>query len=364
MTRLERLTGALGEAKLDAVALVPGANLLHLTGMPFHAGERLLMAVVTAKNGAAFVLPEMEALRVSGALGNEFALYPWNDGQPMQQALNRLCGDLQLAGARIAVEPLAMRVFELRALEVAAPGALFGDAGPVLAPLRYIKSAEELALMREAARMIDGSLESLLPKIRPGMTERQVASQWVIEILATGAEGAAFDLIVAAGPNSAFPHHTTSDRMLLEGDLVVLDGGARHGGYASDITRVVALGRASEQQRRIYEVVLDANSAGRHASRPGVTGADIDRAARAVIEEAGFGKQFLHRTGHGLGLDVHEPPYIAPDQHAPLPAGVVFTIEPGVYVQDVGGVRIEDDVVLTESGHESLTQFPRELRIL
>jgi Xaa-Pro dipeptidase len=364
MSRFDRLISEMRRQKTDAVILVPGTNLRWLTGMPFHAGERLTAAVITAAGDAGFVLPAMEAQRVKGASPVPFRLYPWDDNQPAAAAMGGCAADLSLAGKAIAVEHLAMRVFELRAIEAAAPRAVFVDAQQLFAPLRVVKDQQEISLMRAAAEMIDASLEKLLPQIRPGLSEREIASRWVIEILRTGAESPAFECIIASGPNAAFPHHGTGDRELQVGDLLVLDGGARHGGYASDITRTVMIGEPTEQQKRIYEVVKAANEAGRRAGRPGVSGRAVDAAARKVIEDAGFGEHFMHRTGHGLGMDVHEEPYIAPANDQPLPVGCVFTIEPGVYVNGVGGVRIEDDVTLTEGGAESLTRSGRDLIIL
>jgi Xaa-Pro dipeptidase len=362
MDRQTQLLAAAREQGLDLLALVVGANLFYLTGLPFHAGERLTIALLrTDGRGAGFVLPAMEAARVEQTSLIPFTLYPWDDSQPAREALARCVGGLGGNQARVGIESGLMRVFELRALEGAIGRAEFVDAGGVFSSLRRVKDVHELEIMQEAARMIDLSLEKLLPRIKIGMTEREVAGMWMVEILATGAEGLSFESIVASGPNAASPHHTPGDRRLAEGDLLILDGGARHKGYASDITRTVAVGKVSDQCRRIYEVVKGGNAAGRGAVMPGVTGHQIDAAARKVIEDAGYGKEFLHRTGHGLGLDVHEPPYIAPGEKFPLPIGAVFTIEPGVYVNGVAGVRIEDDVVVTQGGGRSLTEFTREL---
>jgi Xaa-Pro dipeptidase len=292
-----------------------------------------------------------------------FSLYAWDDTQAPQQAVDRLIRDLDLAGKSVAVEHIAMRVFELLALQ---QGGIerTPDATPILAELRVVKDASELATMRRAAEMIDQSLEALLPRMQPGMSERQVASLWLGEILNQGAEGAAFDFIIASGPNASSPHHGTGERLLERGDMVILDGGARYNGYNSDITRTVSLGEPSDLGRRIYQTVLDANTAGRVGAKPAVSGRELDAMTRKVVEDAGFGPQFMHRTGHGLGMDVHEAPYIAAHNDQPLPIGSVFTIEPGIYLAGQTGVRIEDDVVLTENGGESLTQFPRELIVL
>ncbi|HEY2588362.1 MAG TPA: Xaa-Pro peptidase family protein [Tepidisphaeraceae bacterium] len=363
MTRLQPLLDAARTKGLDAVALVPGTNLRYITGMQYHAGERLTVAVFGVDGRCGFVLPEMEAARTKAESPVPFALYSWSDEQSPRLAMDRLVADLGLRGKTVAVEHGAMRVFELLALQQAGVGQT-PDATPILFDLRVVKDASELDAMRRAVEMIERSLDALLGKIRPGLTERQVASMWLAEVLGQGAEGPAFDFIVASGPNAASPHHGTGDRTLQAGDLVILDGGARHAGYNSDITRTVAIGQPSELSRRVYDAVLAANAAARAAARPGLSGRDLDAVARKVIEDAGFGPQFIHRTGHGLGMDVHEAPNIASYNPDPLPIGSVFTIEPGVYLAGQTGVRIEDDVVLTEGGGESLTSFRRELIVV
>lgn len=340
--------------------MVPGTNLRYISGMQYHPGERLSVAVIGIDGKAGFVLPLMDADRTRRQYAIPFALHPWGDAQPPQDAMDAMVAALGLRGKSVAVEHTAMRVFELLALQRAGVGSI-PDAADIFSELRIVKGPAELHVMRRAAAIIDGSLEGLLPNIRPGLTERQVASMWVSEILARGAEGPAFDFIVASGPNASSPHHATGDRVLERGDLIILDGGARVGGFNSDITRTVSLGPPSPLQEAIYEAVLAANTAGRRAARPGLTGRELDAATRRVIEAAGYGPQFVHRTGHGLGMDVHEAPYISADNVQPLPVGSVFTIEPGIYLDGQTGVRIEDDVAVTEAGGESLTQSPREL---
>lgn len=357
------MLGAARSRGADAVAVVPGTNLRYLTGLQYHAGERLTVAVFGVDGRCGFVLPEMEAGRTASQSPIPFALYPWNDEQSPHVAMERLVTDMGLRGRPVAVEHGAMRVFELLALQRAGVGET-PDATPVFFDLRAVKEPSELELMRRAVQIIEGSLDVLLGKIRPGLTERQVASIWLAEVLKLGAEGPAFDFIVASGPNAASPHHGTGDRPLQAGDLVILDGGARHAGYNSDITRTVAVGTPSDLSRRVYDVVLAANTAAREAVRPGMSGKDLDAVARKVIADAGFGPQFMHRTGHGLGMDVHEAPDIATYNREPLPIGSVFTVEPGVYLNGQTGVRIEDDVVLTDSGGISLTNFGRELVVI
>jgi Xaa-Pro aminopeptidase len=226
-----------------------------------------------------------------------------------------------------------------------------------------VKDAEELAAMREAVRIVEEALREAIGQIRVGMTERELADIWERAMAARGS-APSFTTIIASGPNSANPHHSNSDRAFQPGDLIVMDGGALYQGYASDITRTIAVGEPSPELRKIYDIVKLANEVGRKATRPGTSGAEIDRTTREVIEDNGYGPQFVHRTGHGLGLEIHEPPYIVAGSAEPLPVGATFSIEPGVYLPGVGGVRIEDDVVITETGMESLTTFERSLIVV
>lgn len=375
--RIAKLTTALRERQLAVAAVVPGASLRYLTGLVFHPSERLVVGLIPASGSLCLVLPAMELERVRAELASSLGsadlmrCFPWHDSKGPAGALalawSSACSTVTTPTPTAAVEYTSMRVMELRALEAVQPGLRTVDAGPFIASLRMVKDAHELAAMAEAVRMIETALRRLLPHIRPGVTERQLAAIWKSEILASGAEGESFPCVVASGPNSANPHHQNSDRALQPGDLVVLDGGAVHAGYASDITRTVALGEPDPTARHIYELVRTANAAGRAAARPGVSGAEIDQAARQVIDAGGYGKAFLHRTGHGLGLDCHELPNIVAGSTEPLAAGTTFTIEPGIYLPGVGGVRIEDDVVLTDAaadGAQSLTTFERELLIL
>jgi Xaa-Pro dipeptidase len=194
------------------------------------------------------------------------------------------------------------------------------------------------------------------------MTEREATRRLIQACFAAGADALAFEPIVVAGPNAALPHATPSDRPIGPGELMIVDFGAVVDGYASDLTRTFVLGEPDPEAARIYAVVREANAAGRAAVRPGIPAEAVDQAARAVIEDAGYGPYFPHRTGHGLGLEVHEPPYLVAGDTTPLQTGMVFTVEPGIYLSGKGGIRIEDVVVVTENGGESLTAFPRELR--
>jgi Xaa-Pro aminopeptidase len=226
---------------------------------------------------------------------------------------------------------------------------------------RVVKEPAEVARMEAAAAIADAALHASLALLAERPTEAAFALELDAAMRRLGSEGAAFETIVASGPNSARPHHRPGERTVVEGDLVVVDFGATVDGYRSDMTRTVCVGTPAAGQRRLYEVVGEAQAAGRAAVAPGVAARDVDAAARSVIEAAGWGERFPHGTGHGVGLDIHEAPAVARTSTATLTRSSVVTVEPGVYLPGVGGVRTEDTVVVTEDGCRALTRFPKSL---
>jgi Xaa-Pro dipeptidase len=270
-----------------------------------------------------------------------------------------------LAGKRAGVEPGTMRLLEIGYLEEAVPGLRTADAEDLVAQLRMYKDETEAASMRKAARIAQRAIEATLPQVRVGMDERELAGELVVQLLRAGSDPALpFSPIVAAGPNSANPHATPTSRKIQPGDLLLFDWGASAGDYLSDITRTFAVRDVDSELAKIAGIVRDANTAARNKAGPGVPMYDVDRAARDVIAAAGYGEFFTHRTGHGLGMQGHEEPYIRGDNPQLLEPGMTFTIEPGIYLPGRGGVRIEDDVMVTETGLESFTDFSRELIVL
>ena len=355
-------------AGLDCVALVPGPNLRYVSGLPLFMSERPIVALYSLDKRPALLLPELERGRAAERTAGAVDLFPYSDEEGHDPAFARVADALALDGKRVAVEHLHMRVLELRTLERVAPKARFVSLEETLPDLRAVKDHDEVAAIRAAIDITEKALHVLVAGpwqegTFVGRTERQVAERLSREILSAGADGVAF-MIVVAGPNGADPHAGPSDRPLQAGDLMTIDCGAVLDGYIADITRTFAIGQVDDQLRTIYEVVRQANAAGRAAAKPGIPAQEVDRAARKVIENAGYGEQFFHRTGHGLGLETHEPPYIVHGNEQLLKPGMVFTVEPGVYLEGLGGVRIEDDVVITEDGAESLTAFPRDWTVL
>jgi Xaa-Pro aminopeptidase len=237
-------------------------------------------------------------------------------------------------------------------------------AADLLWQLRAVKTEAEVELMESAQRIAERALEEILNEIRPGVAEREIAARIQYLMLHYGAENMSFDPIVVSGPNTSLPHGVPGDRLICEGDFVTMDFGCIYHGYCSDMTRTVAVGRATDEMREIYDTVLAAQLAGIAAAKAGVTGKAVDGAARAVIEAAGYGEYFGHSFGHGVGVEIHESPNASPMNEQPLPAGAVISAEPGIYLPGKMGVRIEDVIVLTEDGCRNLTRAPKELLIL
>jgi Xaa-Pro dipeptidase len=246
-----------------------------------------------------------------------------------------------------------------------APEADFPDAIEVLSSLRLKKDKGEIEAMRRAVQVAQLALEATIPLIKIGMPEKELAAELTTQLLRHGSEPEMpFSPIISSGPNSANPHASLTERKLRAGDLLVIDYGATVDGYISDITRTFAVGEVDSEFEKIHKIVQEANAAGRAAGKPGVPCAEVDKAARSVIEKAGYGEFFTHRTGHGIGMEAHEDPYMRNDNMQLLEPGMTYTVEPGIYLPGRNGVRVEDNVVVTETGSESLSDLPREMRVV
>ena len=359
--RLKRLQKQILTNGLDGLALVPGPNMVYVSDIHSHLSERPIVLFIPADDDPAIVIPTLEAMKAKTAGIPKDRIFAWSDDEGYTGAFQQACAHLELSDYLLGVESLHMRVLELELLKRYAPGLTTTHAEPIMMSLRLQKDAAELAAMEEAIAVAEQAMHNLLPRIKIGMTEKQVAALLTQELLLGGADSIAFGPIVSTGPNGASPHAVPTDRPLATGDLLVIDWGCFVNGYPSDITRTFAVGEISAELKYIYDVVKMANEEGKLIARPDVTGQDVDRAAREVIDDAGYGEYFIHRTGHGLGLEIHEPPFMMEGYTGPLGVGNVFTVEPGIYVPGLGGVRIEDDVVITPEGQRTLTSFPREL---
>jgi Xaa-Pro dipeptidase len=361
MQRIVKLTKQLEASDLDALVLNAGASLVYLTGLHFHLSERPVAAIFPRKGDPVIILPELELPKVAGMPLRAFA-YP-EDPVAWDAVFRKAVQSLGLDGKRLGVEPRQMRLLEFRHVKAGAPEADFPDASQVVSALRIRKDAQEVEAMRKAVRVAQSGLEAALPLIRIGMTEKEIAGELVVQLLRHGSQSEMpFAPIVSGGANGANPHAVPSDRKIRRGDLLVVDWGAAVDGYISDLTRTFAVGEVVEEFRKIHQIVEAANTAGRAAAKPGVPCAQVDIAARAVIEKEGYGEYFTHRTGHGIGMEGHEEPYMRGDNLLPLEPGMAFTVEPGIYLPERNGVRIEDNLVITSDGADCLSDMPRGLR--
>jgi Xaa-Pro aminopeptidase len=358
--RLERARAEMERQGIDFLFVTPSSDLTYLLGYPAHASERLTLLCVPREGEPFVVAPRLEAIRLEGR-ADVVDVHAWNETESPTELTARLLEGGK--GSSIGVSDQTWAVFLIR-LQEALPEARFTSGNSVLRELRMTKDAHELQLLREAGRRTDAAWERFIRTSKlAGRTERDVAEEIKAIERDEGLGGEGFT-IVASGPASASPHHMTSERVIQAGDAIVFDFGATHEHYYSDITRTVHVGEPSDEFRAVYDIVLRANRAAFEATRPGVACEAIDQAARQVIDDAGYGEFFIHRVGHGLGLDGHEEPYMVAGNTLPLRPGMVFSDEPGIYIPGRFGVRIEDILVCTEDGAESLNHATRDLVVM
>jgi Xaa-Pro aminopeptidase len=356
--RIAQVQQGLASAGLGLVALAPTDNLRWVLGFAPLYDERACLLLVSP-TGVAMLMPSLNAEQARSE-APEVELITWADdagpATALVAALERVGGtDASAVGA----DP-EMRADHLLLLQAAVDGASYESASAVLRPLREIKDAGELDLLAAAARTADRAIEAAWAACRAGTSELAVAEAAAAAFREAGCEEVEFT-IVASGPNGAFPHHHTGGRVLAEGDAIVLDVGGVLEGYPSDITRMAYVGEPSARYREVHATVDRAVQAGMAAARPGARCEEVDAAARAVIDEAGYGEYFVHRTGHGLGLSSHEPPWIARGETSELRPGMVHSIEPGIYLPGEFGVRLEEIVRITDDGCERFSSLPRDL---
>jgi len=346
--RLTRVRARLAEAGVDALLLTRAQNITYVSGFTGSAGA----AIVTP--GAAYLVVDFRYVEQAALQAPRFSRV--KAGGPLLDAAGALL--VQLGPRRIGVEAEALPVGAFRRLEAAV-----GPSEVVLVEgldhIRWLKDATEVAALGRAASIADEAFTAVLPMIRPGAVEREIAVELEYRLRRAGSERLPFDLIVASGPRSALPHGVASERIIGRGEFVTVDFGAVIGGYHSDCTRTVVTAPATDRHREVYELVRSAQAAALAGLRPGMTGREADALARTPIAQAGYGEAFGHSLGHGVGLQIHEGPTLSPREEAVLAPGAVVTVEPGVYLPDWGGVRIEDLVVVTDVGCEVLTRLPK-----
>lgn len=356
--RLTAAREALTAAGADVLLVTPSADLQYLIGYPAHPSERPTILAVPPDLQAFMLVPRLEAPRVENSAALRIVSYGETD-----DPVAMLARELREVGplSRAAISDQAWAVVLLR-LQGALPDVSFRGARETLRGLRMIKSSSERERLVEAARRTDEVYGRIVAERFAGRTERAIAAR-LAQLLDEQGLTPNWQ-IVASGPNSSSPHHMTSDRVIERGDAVVLDFGGALDGYQSDTTRAVHVGRPDEEFKTVYETVRRAQDAGVAAVRPDVTAASVDEAARTVIEDDGYGEGFVHRTGHGIGLEVHEEPYIVAGNTLELQPGMTFSVEPGIYLPGRFGVRIEDIVLVTDGGRERLNHATRDLIVV
>jgi Xaa-Pro aminopeptidase len=358
--RMARARQVMTEQGVDFLFITPSSDLTYMLGYPAHASERMTVLCVPREGEAFVVAPTLEASRLASRR-DIVDVHRWEETESPSELTARLVEGA--AGSAIAISDQTWSVFLLR-LQQALPEASFVPGTNVIRALRMVKDDYEVEQLRHAGRQTDLAWEEFVETYElTGKTERQAAEEIRRLLRKRGLPGDGFT-IVGSGPNSASPHHMTSERVIQNGDAVVFDFGTTWNHYWSDLTRTVHVGEPSDEFRRVYDIVLEANRAARAAVRPGVPCEAIDKAARDVIEAAGYGEYFIHRVGHGLGLDGHEEPYMVRGNTLPLEPGMVFSDEPGIYIPGRFGVRIEDILVCTADGAESFNDARRDLVVM
>ena len=359
--RLHRAAAAAAERGIDALLVTPSSDYAYLLGYRAPAMERITCLIIPAEGPVSLVLPRLEeplARHELGDLADELELVPWDEVDDPIRIVQAALGP----ALRVALQDQMWARFVLR-LRAALDPAELVEAGPTMTALRAVKQPEEIERLRAAADAADTAMRAVIAEGLAGRAESEVSAAVRRHLLDAGHQTAEF-AIVASGPNSASPHHVAGDRVIQQGDAVVLDIGGLRAGYASDTSRTVVVGEPDPDFAALHAVLREAQKAACEAVRPGVPAAAIDAAARDIITEAGYGAAFLHRTGHGIGMETHEEPYIVASNTEPLVAGHAFSVEPGIYIRDTWGARIEDIVVCTPDGGERLNLTSTELVVV
>ncbi|MGZ7441833.1 M24 family metallopeptidase [Paenibacillus sp. TH7-28] len=345
------------ESGISTLLITDPKHVYYLTGFLSNPHERFLGAVLQSGSEPFLVVPALDEEAARAAADVDEIITHQDTDDPYLLLKQRLKGTL----GTIGFEKDQVTVARFEQMQETLGFSRYLDVGPWLRELRFRKNADEVAKIKHAVNLIEQVLTESVRQVKEGISENELVAEVEYQIRKLGADGPSFDSMVLSGEKTALPHGVPGTRQIRRGDLVMFDIGVYADGYASDITRTFAVGELSGELVKIYETVLAANMAAIQAIKPGVAFASIDKAARDVIEAAGYGPYFIHRLGHGLGIDVHEFPSVHGKNEQLLTEGNVFTVEPGIYMPGVGGVRIEDDVLVTASGVEVLTTYPKQL---
>jgi Xaa-Pro dipeptidase len=361
-TKIKEMSSKLKGAGLDAMIVGPSSDLEYLTGLHFHPDERF-KALFALGDGSFFhIIPELYYEEAREKLGKESEIYVWSDSEGFLAAVKRAKSEYGIGGMTIGVND-GVRAVDMIDMQECLD-VHFTNGTAVLERMRLLKGREERDSLRKAAEIADKVMGKVIEYIRPGLLERDISKKIQELFIENGGQGLAFDSIVASGPNTSRPHYNKDDRRIEEKDIIIIDMGCRYNGFCSDISRTVFVGEPTDEQRKIFDIVVKANSNAEELVKPGVSAEQVDMAARKIIKDAGYGHCFLNRTGHGIGIAVHEGPYIKEGNTQTLEPGMAFSVEPGIYIAGRFGMRVEDIVLVTENGKEVLNKFTKDIIIV
>lgn len=360
--QLDKIANLMAESKIDVLVIGPSADLEYLTGLHPLNDERFKALFVMSDKRHFYVAPELYYEETRAALGPDIDILQWGDHEGFLKAISKVEAKYGLSGKRIGIND------GIRAVDIIDIGETlnvkFANGVHVMENVKVSKDQEERENLRQAARIADTVIGEIVKFIRPGIKEKDIKEKIEEIMFKNGAQGIAFETIVASGPNSSRPHYNDDSRVIEENDIIIMDYGCKYNGYCSDISRTVFVGEPTDEMKKIYNIVLEANEAGEKRVAQGVTAEEVDRAARKVIKDAGYGQYFINRTGHGVGTAVHEAPYIKEGNKQVLDDGMAFSVEPGIYLPGKFGMRVEDIVLVNEGKGEILNKAPKNMIVI
>lgn len=361
-SKLSRLARILVEKEVDGCVMGPSHDVEYLAGIKPFTDDRFRGFFLLSDGRWFFICPELYYEQVREALGQEAHIYIWSDTDGVMGAFEKAKADYGLAGKKIAVNDGIMAI-DLIDMESIMAGK-YVNGNEIFEELRIVKDEEEAQLMAKAGEIADKTFEEVIKYIKPGVSERDISKK-IKELLEKfGGEGLSFEPIVASGPNSSKPHYNDDKRIIENQDLVILDFGCTYKGYCSDTSRTVFIGQPTEEQKKVYEICLRATTEAKKAVREGIAAESIDKIARGIITEEGYGEYFINRTGHGIGLACHEAPYIKDGNKQILKNGMCFSVEPGIYIPGKFGMRVEDIVMVNGKGSRVFNNSNRDMIIV
>jgi len=359
---VDKLCGIMVKNKIDGMMIGPSVDLEYIMKYSPHIDERFQSLFLLSDKRYFYISPEITYEEIKGKLDDDADIYQWGDHEEFSDIVIAAMNKYQLSDKKIGVNNgiVAINLIDIKEKI----NSSFINGHPIMEMLRIRKDENEIEKLKKAAKLADEVMGETFDYIHPGITERDIKEKIEELFMQKGADELSFEPIVASGPNSSMPHYCEDSRVIQEKDIIILDIGCKYKGYCSDTSRTVFVGEITDEEKNIYEIILKSNKAGEEAAKQGVKAEDVDKASRDVIQNEGFGQNFLNRTGHGIGISVHEAPYIRTGNKQILEEGMAFSVEPGIYMQNKFGMRIEDIVVIGKNGPEVLNNFTKEIIVI